>query len=160
SNPERWNRTIRRSSSSASCTSCEAPVSLPRVYAGRRRALLWRLVANGLCQAALAFGAALLLRSLLKTKAPAGHTLGLLALSGAALAALRIHAARVGERLGQDYVMRVRLRIFEALMAQPLRAARSPRAGLAMTRVISDLGSLRSWVSVGLARSCVACVTL
>ena len=135
-------------------------MSLPRVYGGKRRKLLWRLVANGLAQAGLAFGVALLLRDALRPNPSVPHPLGLLAASGLALVALRIHAARVGERLGQDYVMRVRLRIFEALAAQPLRAKRGPRAGLTMTRVISDLGSLRSWVSSGLARSCVACVTL
>ena len=135
-------------------------MSLPRIYAGRRRALLWQLVANGFGQATLALGAALLLHSALVPDAPSLLALGSLAATGVAFAALRLHAARAGERLGQDYVMRVRLRIFEALARQPLRSSRGARAGLAMTRVISDLGSLRSWVSSGLARSCVACVTL
>ena len=35
----------------------------PRLYAGRRRRLIWRLLGNGVAQAALAFGMAYLLRA-------------------------------------------------------------------------------------------------
>jgi ATP-binding cassette subfamily B protein len=135
-------------------------MGLPRIYAGRRRRLLWRLVANGLAQAAILLASALLLRRVLAPGAASPAAMLCLAGSGALLVLLRVHAAGVGERLGQDYVMRVRMRIFEAIAARPVRAERGTRAGVAMTRVISDLGSLRNWVTVGLARSAVACVTL
>lgn len=135
-------------------------MSLPRIYTGRRRGLLWRLVANGLAQAATLLASALLLRSVLAPDATSLAALIGLAGSGALLVLLRVHAAGVGELLGQDYVMRVRMRIFEAIAARPIRVEGGARAGVAMARVISDLASLRNWVSVGLARSAVACVTL
>jgi len=134
-------------------------VSLPRVLAGRRRALVARLVANGIAQAGAALGGARALHAALAGDAPSAAAIGALALSGAALLALRVHAAGVAERLGQDYVTRVRLRIFEAVAARPARSAAS-RTGVMLTRVITDLGSMRSWVSDGIARSLVAVVTL
>ena len=134
-------------------------MSFPRVLAGRRRALVAKLVANGLAQAGATLGGARALHAALAAEAARPELLGALAVSGAALLALRVHAAGVAERLGQDYVTRVRLRIFEAAAARPARGAPN-RTGVTMTRVISDLGSLRRWVSDGLARSVVAVVTL
>jgi ATP-binding cassette, subfamily B, bacterial len=150
--------TTRRSSSSGSSSPSEA--SLPRIGGGRRRGILLRLVANGLLQAAAAVGIAALLHAVLSgERAPTGELVALAA-AGVALAGLRIHAAGLGERLGQDYVTRVRMRIFEGLATRPSRAPAVDRTGLAMTRVISDLSSLRNWVAAGLARSAVAGVTL
>lgn len=134
-------------------------MSFPRVLAGRRRALVAQLVANGLLQAGAALGGARALHAALAEAGPSATTLGALAASGALLLGLRVHAAGVAERLGQDYVTRVRLRIFEAVAARPARAAPS-RAGVTLSRVITDLGSLRRWVSAGIARSLVAAVTL
>jgi len=140
--------------------SSRSDVSLPRIGGGQRRSILLRLVANGLLQAAAAVGLSVLLHTVLRSQRAAAWELAALAAAGAALAGLRIHAAGLGERLGQDYVMRVRLRIFERLAARPYRGAGADRAGLAMTRLISDLSSLRNWVAAGLARSAVAGVTL
>lgn len=133
-------------------------MSFPRVYAGRRRRLVWQLVASGLAQGGATLASAHFLRTALTGDGVAA--LAALAASGASIAALRVNAAGIGERLGQDYVTRVRLRIFEALAARPARAEQEARAGVAMARVISDLGSLRAWVSAGLARSAVAAFTL
>src|SRR5262245_8509807 len=154
----RCSTTTRRSSRRG--PSSPSDVSLPRIGGGRRRGILLRLVANGLLQAGAAVGLSALLHSVLRgQRAPAWELLALAA-SGAALAGLRIQAAALGERLGQDYVMRVRLRIFERLAARPWRGGGVDRAGLTMTRLISDLSSLRNWVAAGLARSAVAGVTL
>jgi ABC-type multidrug transport system fused ATPase/permease subunit len=118
-----------------------------------------QLVANGLAQAGAALGGARALHAALADGAPSPRLLAALAASGVALAALRIHAAGAAERLGQDYVTRVRLRIFEATASRPARAGAS-RAGVTLARVITDLGSMRRWVSEGIARSLVAGVTL
>ena len=134
-------------------------MSFPRVITGRRRALVAQLVVNGLAQAAAALAGVQALHASLTAQPASARALLVLAGSGAALVALRIHAAGVGERLGQDYVTRVRLRIFEAVAARPARGTPN-RAGVTMARVISDLSSLRSWVSAGIARSLVAGVTL
>lgn len=133
-------------------------MSFPRVYTGRRRRLVWQLLASGVAQGGATLASAHWLRTAL---APGGaRALAGLAASGALIAGLRVYAAGVGERLGQDYVTRVRLRIFEALAVRPARAEREARAGVAMARVIGDLASLRAWVSSGLARSAVATLTL
>jgi len=134
-------------------------MSFPRVLSRRRRALVARLIANGLAQAGALLVGARALHAALATAAPDPAELGVLAASGLALLALRVHASGVAERLGQDYVTRVRLRIFEAAAARPARSA-DARAGIALTRVITDLSSLRSWVSDGIARSLVAAMTL
>ena len=133
-------------------------MSFPRVITGRRRALVAQLVANGIAQAGAALAGARALHAAVTADLAGALVLGILAASGAALAALRIHAAGVAERLGQDYVTRVRLRIFEAVAARPARGEN--RAGVTMARVIGDLSSLRSWVSAGIARSIVAGVTI
>ncbi len=135
-------------------------MSLPRIHAGRRRALLRRLVANGVAQGALAIGLAQLVRAALEG---APHALpwalvaGVVA-AGAAALALRAIEAADAERLGQDYVMRVRLRIFDSVSREATGGRR--RWGVTMTRLISDLNSLRNWVSAGVARSIVASITI
>lgn len=136
------------------------PVRMPRIYDGQRRFLLWRLVMNGVAQAICAFAVAVILRRSLgaqESPPPEFAAFGLASL-GLLLFALRALEATDAERLGQDYVRRVRLRIFASIAARPWK--REGRHGLAMTRLISDLGGLRNWVSQGLARSIVSSIVL
>ncbi len=138
-------------------------VSFPRLYAGRRRRLIWRLILNGLAQAGVAFGMAYLLRSGLeeaRRAVLAWPAVAGIAASGVVALLLRATEAADAERLGQDYVMRVRLRIFDQIAARPLLAAKRRRWGVTMTRMISDLDSLRNWVSIGVAHAFVASITL
>jgi ABC-type multidrug transport system fused ATPase/permease subunit len=135
----------------------------PRLYAAQRRWLIWRLVLNGLAQAAVAFGVALLLRRGLaeaRLGALAWPAVAGIAASGLAALALRAAEAADAERLGQDYVTRVRLRILDCIAARPLLGDGSRRWGVTMTRLISDLASLRNWVSIGVAHAVVASVTI
>jgi hypothetical protein len=71
-------------------------VPLPRIHAGRRRRLLWRLIANGVAQAALFFGLALLFRAALSHHATAPVWLFVVGLVAAGLArvGLRVLEAR------------------------------------------------------------------
>ncbi len=138
-------------------------VSFPRLYAGRRRWLVWRLISNGVAQAGVAFGMVYLLRwgleearqGVLSWPVVVG-----IAASGVVAMILRASEAADAERLGQDYVMRVRLRIFDRIAARPLLAGRRRRWGVTMTRMISDLDSLRNWVSIGVAHAAVASITI
>ena len=137
--------------------------SFPRLYSGRRRRLIWRLLLNGLAQAAIAFAMAYLLRSGLE-QARLGAlwwpaVAGIVA-SGVGILVLRVWEAADAERLGQEYVMRVRLRIFDQIAARPLRTGRRRGWGVTMTRMISDLDSLRNWVSIGVAHAVVASITI
>src|SRR5262249_37810763 len=84
--------------------------------------------------------------------------LGAMVVSGFAIMLLRVLAAGTAEKLGQSYVTRVRLRIFERIMTRPGNAKR--RLGVAMARRIGDLSSLRHWVSEGFAGSIVSAALL
>jgi len=138
-------------------------MALPKIYAGRRRRLLIRLVGNGVLQAATAFAlASFLHRALVGARGgdvPWPLVAGVAA-SGLVILVLRTAEAGDAERLGQDYVMRVRLRIFERIARRPFAAGGRARWGVTMTRLISDLNSLRNWVSEGIARAIVATITL
>ncbi len=138
-------------------------MSMPKVFAGPRRHLIARLVANGLAQATCGFGLALSLRELLQGAERGRLSWPWLAAMigiGVSVLALRVREAGDAERLGQDYVMRVRLRIFDRVAERPARKAGRRRFGLTITRLVSDLSSLRNWVSLGIARSVVATISI
>jgi ABC-type multidrug transport system fused ATPase/permease subunit len=127
-----------------------------------------RLLLNGVAQASAAFAIAWLARGALAVSGTAGEDgadARVLRVAGLAIAGLVLLALRAWERvdaehLGQDYVTRVRLRLFERIAALPLGRERVGRFGLTMTRMVSDLNSLRRWVSVGVARMSVASVSI
>lgn len=99
-------------------------MALPRIYAGRRRRLLWLLVANGFAQAVAGLLIALGLRQALgraPDAPPPWSVLVAVAALGLVILVLRIREARDAERLGQDYVTRVRLRIFDRVAFRPGR---------------------------------------
>lgn len=134
-------------------------MALPRVLAGRRRRRIAGLVANGVAQAGCGFGLALGIRELMRAAEQGALSLGLLSglvALGAAMLALRIREASDSERLGQDYVMRVRMRVFEQVARRPAADGEDARTGVTLTRLTGDLNSLRNWVSLGVARSIVA----
>ncbi len=137
-------------------------MSLPKIYAGRRRRWFRLLVANGAAQAVGGVALAALLKTAM-SEARSGFApwpaAGGIALVSVVLLALRFREARDAERLGQHFVMRVRLRIFDRLASRPERDTSAGRWGVTMTRLISDLNSLRNWVSTGVARAVVAGVS-
>ena len=143
-------------------------MSLPRLCAGPRKRLMAHLLLNGLGQAAVVFGTAWLLRDGLTVFDPdraAGTEpyvaiVGGLVLAGAALLALRVHERVEAERLGQDFVIKTRLRLFERIVKTPSRHNRTERFGLTMTRLVTDLNALKNWVSLGVARMTVASVSI
>lgn len=132
---------------------------LPRLFAGRRRALLLRLIANGIAQGAAAGAFALLLRGLLDYDAGASPPnllmIGLLAsvlMTGGLRWLERIDA----ERLGQSYVRDLRLCLFDHLSRIPPGRLRRIRHGNLSLRFVGDMSALRFWASRGLARVWVA----
>ncbi len=138
-------------------------MAMPRIYAGRRRRFVAMLVANGIAQATAGFGLALALRALLRAAEEgrlAWPWLGGLVGLGLVVLALRIREASDAERLGQDYVTRVRLRIFDRVAERPAKADRGGRFGVTITRLTGDLNSLRNWVSLGIARSIVSLISI
>ena len=138
-------------------------MAMPKVYAGQRRRLIAALVANGVAQAVCGFGLALSLRELLREARGGALSfawlVGMLGL-GAVVLGLRVREASDAERLGQDYVMRVRLRIFDRVALRPGRSEAKRRFGVTITRLVGDLNSLRNWVSLGIARLVVASISV
>ncbi|MFZ5637461.1 MAG: ABC transporter transmembrane domain-containing protein [Pseudomonadota bacterium] len=125
----------------------------PALFAGRRRTLLLRLIANGVGQGAVAGAFALGLRDVLD--GDAGLSLPVVvALWGSVLATgtLRWLERVDAERLGQSYIDRIRLRLFDHLGRVAPERLRRIRHGALSLRFVGDLSALRLWASRGLAR--------
>ena len=136
-------------------------MSLPRILTGRRRLIFARLFANGLAQAGAALSIPLIIGWLgASGTGGAPDILGLtVALTGVTIMimALRAYELIDAERLGQDYVTEVRLRLFDGVATGP---GAGTRHGIAMTRMLNDLTSLKNWVGLGLVRIVVAALSL
>jgi ATP-binding cassette subfamily B protein len=126
---------------------------LPPIARGPRRGWLALLAANGLLQGLAAAAASLALGRLAGAATGTDQTAAaLLTVAAAALLlALLQQRERVdAERLGQDYAIEVRDRLFESAFAD-LRGAAGPSPGAVLLRFVSDLNGLRQWASRGLA---------
>ncbi|MEM9604525.1 MAG: ABC transporter ATP-binding protein [Pseudomonadota bacterium] len=144
---------------------------MPPLLAEGRSALLAKLVAIGVCHTAAVVATALCLRHIINTLgdtgagvsgAAASSTLGpALILIGCAVAAgaLRWAERVVAERLGQGYVSTLRLAVFDHLTSVSPRALSRKRQGTLITRFVTDLGTLKNWISAGIARACVGTVS-
>lgn len=135
-------------------------MTLPRIFgASRRRLFLW-LALNGIAQAFAAIAASLLLSEGLAGGAAVGampaFVLAGLMTAGVSVVVLRTFERAQAERLGQLYVNACRLRLFGALSDLPLRGGPKVRYGIMMTRMITDLSSLKNWVARGVAKLTVA----
>jgi len=139
----------------------EAAPTVPRVVAGRRRAMLALLVANGVGQAAAAAATALLVKAAFDRLVGGGEAgsafsllpyIGALAAAAALVGWLRSRERIDAERLGQSYVHALRLRLFERLSTLAPRALEQRSQGGVMLRFVGDLNAVKQWVSLGLSR--------
>ncbi len=137
-------------------------MNLPHIFAGSRRWRLLALVGNGLFQGAATFAASWGLHRLFRDFGRGMEPLPIIVLLGAALAlfALRWREGFDAEWLGQDYVGRVRERLFGRIMALPLEPRRRYRYGTTLVRLTGDLTALKNWVSLGIARLVVSAICL
>lgn len=130
---------------------------LPRILTGARLGVLAVLVANGFAQAA----ASLCLVAIVGAAVSGGPVnQGWLIVSaslslGITLFALRVMRRRQGAAFALDYVREVRGLLVEQLFALPATDGRI-RLGLVMTRLVTDLSAIRSWLADGLASFFVA----
>lgn len=123
--------------------------ALPPLWAGSRRRHLRLLVVSGLGQAAAAGVAAGLISNLLRGSG-ANHRLlwfTLLVAAAVAVGALRMAERILAERLSQSYVHEIRL----GLIRRNLADGRVRSVGVAVTRTTNDLGSVKNWISQGVA---------
>lgn len=136
-------------------------MALPRVLEGERRRLFALLVGNGVLQAAGAVATALLVHrgfDRLVLGAGASNVQAAAALTAAFIAAilatswLRWRSGVDAERLGQDYVHAMRMRLFRHATTLGGDGTRQMSNGAMMLRFVGDLTAIRNWVSLGLAR--------
>lgn len=86
--------------------------------------------------------------------------LALIALSGLAIAILRIVERVIAERVGQSYASDLRIKLFRHFSRVPVsELAQRRRGGLAL-RFVGDLTAVRNWVSLGIARLISASIVL
>ncbi len=143
-------------------------MNLPSIIKGRRARIFFRLVANGLAQALTTIITVLLVRSafdeLTRTLAVVQSSLVLqigsaLAVVAVCMGWLRMKERVDAERMGQNYIHQVRMILFEHLSTLAPRALQMRSRGAIVLRFIGDLGALKRWVSLGLARIIVAGIT-
>lgn len=148
--------------------------TLPPIITGERRLIFIRLIINGILQAAMIVGSMLLVRHAFDVLLnPAFDdpevnlfdmsevgTIGLFAIGLLACtcfaALLRLLEHIDAERLGQGYVHRVRLTLYDQMSKFAPRSLGHRSSGSLMLRFVGDLASLRRWVSLGLGRIVVA----
>jgi len=150
--------------------------TLPPIFARGGRKYFIRLIANGVLQAAMIVGSMLLVRhafnvllnpafddpevnlfEMTEVATIGLFAAGLLACTGFA-ALLRLFEQVDAERLGQDYVHRVRMTLYDQMCKFAPRALGQRSTGTAMLRFVGDLSALRRWVSLGLARIVVSII--
>lgn len=128
-----------------------APGRFPAVPSGQRIGLILLLSLAGLTRAAAGAGLGLCVGDALGAGATIspGRWIPTLSILVVASFALRLLESRLAEQLAQSFVSQVRLRMLEAIgrLRQP-----TPGNGMEhLPRLVSDLGSLRNWVSQGFA---------
>ncbi len=133
---------------------------LPPLIERRRRGLLARLLTIAFTQAALAALTAWLTRLIFdrlgRTDDDVLTAAALLAVIAVGSAWLRARERLEAERLGQDYVHDLRLRLYRHLgRLSPRQLQRRGKGGI-LLRFVGDLSALRQWLSLGIARLTVA----
>ncbi|NGO55210.1 ABC transporter ATP-binding protein [Allomesorhizobium camelthorni] len=132
---------------------------LPAILTGVRLAALAVLIAIGFAQAATSLALVAIVGAAVSGEGPAlgqGWLIVTASLSlGIALFALRVMQRRRGAAFALDYVREVRGLLVEQLFALP-PAAGQTGLGLIMTRLITDLSAIRSWLADGVASLFVA----
>lgn len=129
---------------------------VPQLYAGARRAQFWWLMANGAAQFAVAVSCAIAVTAMGAETEPGAAVITVLAALAGVQIALRAFELGQAERFGQSFVHETRI----ALMKSAIRARRTQNHGIAMTRLVNDLTSLKNWVALGVARSIIATLSL
>ncbi|MCP4342585.1 MAG: ABC transporter ATP-binding protein [Desulfobulbaceae bacterium] len=151
-------------------------IKLPTIFAGTRRWLFIRLIINGFTQAAMIICSMLLVRYAFNVLFDPEFgdaevhlfdlddvwliglfAVGLLGSTGLA-AWLRFIERVDAERLGQEYIYRVRLTVFDRMTFFAPRALSSRSTGNSMLRFVGDLSAIRRWVCLGLARIVVSAI--
>jgi ABC-type transport system involved in cytochrome bd biosynthesis fused ATPase/permease subunit len=84
--------------------------------------------------------------------------LAVLVAAGAVIAATRIAAQQLGERIGEDHARAIWCALFEHAAAIPAGAAAKRRAGYMSLHFVGDMTAFRNWLALGVPRLIGACV--
>lgn len=135
------------------------PRRRPAILQGARRRYFGVLVIVGLAQTGLAVALLFTVKRVFDALANQNLQTGpllnasLVLLGLAALAPLVQYAhARYAEQLGQSYVEALRGQLFAHLLSLSPRVLQARHRGGLTLRFIGDMGALRRWISLGLAR--------
>ncbi|RMG34122.1 MAG: ABC transporter ATP-binding protein [Gammaproteobacteria bacterium] len=142
------------------------PMKLPRLFRGRRRRHLLRLLAIGIAQPLLAILFAWEGRHLFEASiaSPAQESVDFwwqilaLPLIALAIGLLRRRERVEAEMLGQLYVRDLRKRLFHRILVSDTGALNALRKGQLLIRLVGDLNAVRQWISLGVARLLVAAI--
>jgi len=130
---------------------------------------LKKLAVIGAVEAGLAVALALQIKSVLNSK-PSGqtgstvsdHTMltsgGILLLIVLVSGFLKWRERVEAERLGQNYVHKIRLGLFDHLSRLSFRVLARKRKGPLLLRFMNDLTALRQWVTIGLSRLVISLI--
>lgn len=122
--------------------------ALPRLLTAGRSKTFALLVAAGLTQAVLAGATAVCMPRLLESGGRERWTwLAALVAAALGMGAVRVAEWVLAEKLGQDYVHRIRLRLLSAAVAE----GRGPSVGTTIARATNDLTAVRNWIAWGVA---------
>jgi len=151
-------------------------IQLPRIFEGSRRLLFLHLILIGFMQAAMVVCSMLLVRyafnvlfdpefgdaevhlfELDEVWLIGFFAAGLLGSTGFA-AWLRFLERVNAERLGQDYIYKLRQSIFDRMSFFSPWALSNRSTGSSMLRFVGDLSAIRRWVCLGLARIVVSAI--
>ncbi len=138
--------------------------SVPKVLDEGRAGDAALVAATGIGQAAGAGLAAFATRDLFSAlhggMPLAWQTLATLLAGGIMVAALRIVQRTVAERLGQNFAISLRRRLYRHLAGMSSSAVAGRRTGALSLRFVGDMSAARGWVSLGLTRLVSACFVL
>jgi ATP-binding cassette, subfamily B, bacterial len=140
--------------------------TFPELFIGKRRFILFRLIANGLCQALAALAGASAIRLIFDHDISGRNSTELTSLlampafvvmvSALLGALLKWHERVDSERLGQEYARDIRLSLFDYLSRLSARKLQQRRQGGLVLRFVGDMTALRHWASRGVSRIWVA----
>ncbi|WP_119167525.1 ATP-binding cassette domain-containing protein [Algihabitans albus] len=138
---------------------------LPPLLAGGRRLRILLVAALALGQATAAGIAAFSTRDVFAAFRASSEVfplqpLLLIAGAGCAIALLRVAERVVAERLGQDYALALRIKLFEHLTRMSSKDVAQRRIGALSMRFVGDLAAVRNWVSRGIGRLISAGIVL
>lgn len=139
-------------------------MSMPPLLNRQRGWGLAAVAALMLVQGGAAGAAAFATRSLFEAMHGGGALplpgLAVLVGAGLVIAATRVAARQIGERIGQNYARQIRTALFESAARMPARAVSLRRSGYMSLRFVGDMTAFRNWLSLGLPALVAAFVSV